>query len=368
MHRRILSAALAAAALVACNQPSSSKGPAKSGPAVATGNGITITAEEFKARLDEQSPFIRARYAALDRKKEFLDNLVRFEVLAKEAERQGLDKDPDVQNTLRKIMVQKLVKKNFGDPNGAKDVPDADSQKYYDEHKDEFQKAKRVRLSAIVLNAAAGSKERAAKVAAAKKIVTEVRAAEKANPSAFAAAVSKSSEDQAAKATAGDLGFRSADELEKSYGKAAADAAFALKAGELSAPLETPASVVVFKSTGVQEEINRPFDQVKAQIAARLYREKKTKEFDDLVKKLKDDAKVAVNDAELEKVQVAAAPAGGPGMGGGMPGMPPAMPGLGGGAAGGMPGMPPGGAPHGGPPGAPHGAPPAPPPAPPVSK
>jgi peptidyl-prolyl cis-trans isomerase C len=363
MPRRILAVGLAVAALTACTQPSS-KPAAKSGPAVATGNGITITAEEFKARLDEQSPFIRARYAALDRKKEFLDNLVRFEVLAKEAERQGLDKDPDVQNTLRKVMVQKLVQKNFGDPNGAKDLPDAESQKYYDEHKDEFQKAKRVRLSAIVLNAPAGSKERGAKLAAARKVVAEVTAAEKTNPAAFGAAVGKHSEDQAAKATAGDLGFRSLEELEKSYGKAAAEAAFALKAGALSAPLETPAAVVIFKATGVQEEVNRPFDQVKAQIAARLYREKKTKEFDELVKKLKEDAKVSVNDAELEKIVVAAAPAGGPGM----PGMPPGMGGgMGGGMPGGMPGMPPAG-PPGAPHGAPHGGPPMPPPAPPVSK
>jgi peptidyl-prolyl cis-trans isomerase C len=109
MVRRILVLGLCAAAL-ACSQQS---GPKKTGPAVAKGNGITITADEFKARLDEQSPFIRARYSTLERKKEFLDNLIRFEVLAKEAERQGLAKDPDVQMTLKKIMVQKLVQKSF---------------------------------------------------------------------------------------------------------------------------------------------------------------------------------------------------------------------------------------------------------------
>ena len=51
MVRRILVTGLCAAAL-ACGQ----SGPKKSGPVVASGNGITITAEEFKARLDEQSP------------------------------------------------------------------------------------------------------------------------------------------------------------------------------------------------------------------------------------------------------------------------------------------------------------------------
>src|SRR5512141_2997192 len=161
MVRRILLVTVAAA-LAACGN----SGPKKSGPAVASGKGITITADEFKARLDEQSPFIRARYSNLDRKKEFLDNLIRFEVLAKEAERQGLDKDPDVQNTLKKIMVQKLVQKNFQDTNGAADVPDADVQKYFDDHKDEYNRPRRVRVAAVIWNAPQGSPDRAKKVAA----------------------------------------------------------------------------------------------------------------------------------------------------------------------------------------------------------
>jgi peptidyl-prolyl cis-trans isomerase C len=75
MVRRILLVTVAAA-LAACGN----SGPKKSGPPVATGKGVTITTDEFKARLDEQSPFIRARYTTLERKKEFLDNLIRFEV------------------------------------------------------------------------------------------------------------------------------------------------------------------------------------------------------------------------------------------------------------------------------------------------
>jgi peptidyl-prolyl cis-trans isomerase C len=326
MLRRTATSALAALALVACSQEA---GPKKNGPAVATGNGVVITAEEFKARLDEQSPFIRARYSTLERKKEFLDNLIRFEVLAKEAERQGLDKDPDVQLTLRKVMVQKLVQKNFADQAGAKDLPDAELQKYYDDHKDEFQKPKKVRLAAIVFAAPAGAPDRAKKVAAARQALAEVKKAEKANPLAFVAAVGKYSEDAASKAVSGDLNFKSKEELEKGYGKELAEAAFALKSGETSGVVETAQGVYVVKATGVQEELNRPFDQVKAQIASKLFREKRTKDFDELVKKLKADAKISVNDAELEKVVVAAAPAGAPpGMMGmpGMQGMPPAGP------------------------------------------
>ena len=74
---------------------------------MAQGEGVLITADEVKARLDEQSPFIRQRYQSLERKKEFLDGLVRFELLARAAQQQGLDKDPDVQLAARKMMVQR---------------------------------------------------------------------------------------------------------------------------------------------------------------------------------------------------------------------------------------------------------------------
>lgn len=76
-------------ALATISVASCSRGGKKSGPAVAEGGGITVTADELKARLDEQSPFVRARYATLERKKEFLENLIRFELLAKEAEKNG---------------------------------------------------------------------------------------------------------------------------------------------------------------------------------------------------------------------------------------------------------------------------------------
>ncbi len=316
MIRRIL-LVTAVAALAACGN----SGPKKSGPVVASGKGITITADEFKARLDEQSPFIRARYSTLERKKEFLDNLIRFEVLAKEAERQGLDKDPEVQLTLRKIMVQKLVQKSFQDQGAGKELPEAELQKYYDEHKDEFNRPRKARVAAIIFNAPAGSPARAAKVAAARKALAKVKAEEKKNPMAFQQAVAAFSEDAASKGVAGDLGFKSADELEKSFGKEVAQAAFALKPGEVSGVIEGAQGVYLVRVAGVQEELSRSFDQVKAQINQKLSRERRTKEFDDLVKKLRDEANVTVDDKALEAVAVAAPPPGQPGMPG-MPGMP----------------------------------------------
>jgi len=318
MVRRIVAIGLCAAA-IACSPEKGPKKKEKSGPVVAKGGGITITADEFKARLDEQSPFIRARYSNLDRKKEFLDNLIRFEVLAKEAERQGLNDDPDVQNTLKKIMVQKLVQKNFQDQAGAADVPEADLTKYYEDHKDEYNRPKRVRVAAVVWNAPQGSPDRAKKLALAQKALAKLKAEEKKNTLAFAQIVSEYSEDVATKSAAGDLQFKSSDELAKAHSKEVAEAAFKLKTGETSGIVQAPQGLYLLKYTGEQPELNRTFEQVKTQIANKLHREKKTKEFDEWLKGLREKAKIAVDDKALDAIEVQAAPAA-PGMAGPMGG------------------------------------------------
>src|SRR3990170_661834 len=160
---------------------SCSKGSDTKGPAVAKGDGVVVTADEFKARLEEQSPFIRARYTTLDRKKEFLENLIRFELLAHQAVEQKLDKDPEVQATLKKIMVQKLVRKAFDEKESGQ-VSDGDARKYYDEHKNEYVKPERIRLSQIFVKAEKGSADRSKKSAEVKKLYAQLKVDGAKNP------------------------------------------------------------------------------------------------------------------------------------------------------------------------------------------
>jgi peptidyl-prolyl cis-trans isomerase C len=323
---RKTSIVLAVAATVACGKgaPSSSK----KGPVVAQGGGVVITADELKARLDEQSPMIRARFTTVERKKEFLDNMIRFELLASAAEKNGLGNDPDVQLTMKKVMVSKYYQKFFQDAEAAKSVPEADQKKYYDEHPDEFHRPLRVHAAQVFLKAEASSPERAKKAAEAKKLLAKLQADEKKNPSAFPTVAREASEDVATKATGGDLSFKSQDELEKAYGKEVAEAVLKLKDNETaSVVVESPKGFHLLHVYGRQVEMNRGFDEVKGQIASRLSAQKRTKDFDDYVKKLRADANIKVDDAALEKVPVSGAGSPSQPTVGAMP-VPPAHPGV----------------------------------------
>ena len=70
---------------------------AQKGQIVARIGDRLITLQEFEKRLNQQSSFARARHNSPSRKQEFLDSMVRFELLAIEAKRKGYDQRPDVQ-------------------------------------------------------------------------------------------------------------------------------------------------------------------------------------------------------------------------------------------------------------------------------
>jgi peptidyl-prolyl cis-trans isomerase C len=53
---------------------------------VAKVDDAVITVGDVQERINKQAPFIRSRYTTIEKKKEFLDNLIRFEVMARRFE------------------------------------------------------------------------------------------------------------------------------------------------------------------------------------------------------------------------------------------------------------------------------------------
>jgi peptidyl-prolyl cis-trans isomerase C len=296
------------------------------GPVVATVGGESITADDLKHRLDETSPFLRARYNTLDRKKEFLENLIRNELLAQEAQRQGLDKSPAVKEQAKRAMIQELIKKQLDERLSGADIADGELKKFYDAHLDDFVKPERARVFHILF-AAKDAKEKAAAKKHAAELLKDIEAREKKGEvNAFQTAAIKESKDQLSAPMGGDLRFLSRDELAKAYNPQLADAAFALKnPGDKAGPLETPAGVELVKLQVKTVALNRSFEDSKESIRGRMARERRSREYDDWMKKLRENAKVSINDAELDKVQAEAAapPAGMQAVHPPVPGQPP---------------------------------------------
>ncbi len=303
---------LAAASLtVACGDPSGGQqinvlhNKDGRGTKVATFGNDSVTVEELKQRFAEMSPYSRAGYQTVEKKKEYVEGLARFELLAAEAARRGMLNDPEVVETAKKVMVQRLLQKELEEK--PTPVPDSEVAAYYIQHHGDYVKPEMIRLSHIFLAAPKGDAEkRAAQKAKALELLDKARAAPPMDYQSFATLVRQSSEEPRTKPLEGDMRFLSSEELAKQYGLEVAKAAGQLsKVGQLAPDVvETDAGFHVLKLQGRQSELNLSQDQVKTQIQNILIHEQKMKNYQKLLDGLKGSQNYKVDDAALAKVEI----------------------------------------------------------------
>jgi peptidyl-prolyl cis-trans isomerase C len=279
-----------------------SAAPGGKSEAVATIDGQTlVTVDQLEDQLREQSPFVRARYTDASKKKEFLDGLVRFELLGREAAKEGFDKDPEVVKDMKKAMVQQLLRKKFDEDPAVSKMSDEELKEFFEQHKDDYVKPERVRIQVIEFKGAPGD----AKVQAeAKKDVLDVREkTKKGDLAAYSLLARTRSDDESTKLKGGDSDYKTREELAKSYGDGVANAALGLKEiNDISEVVRGVDGWYVVRLSGRQNAINRTFDQVKPAIQARAWHEKRTKLYDAYVKELEDKSGVKIDEAALAKI------------------------------------------------------------------
>lgn len=287
-------------------------------------DGTTISLGEFADRINQQSPYLRARYNSPERRREFLDNLIRFELLAQEAERRGYGNDAEVQRTLKQVMIQRLMKQDFEDKVKVESISDEDMRKYYDEHRDEYHKPEQVRASVILV------KDRAK----AERLLREIQA-KAGDARFFRQTAQEQSEDAETKSRGGDLRYfsRPAERRpdEPTVPAEVANAAFELQnVGDVAGTLvKAGGSNYIVKLTGKRKALDRTFDEVRRTIQNRLWRERRQAEIEHFVDELRKQANVRVHDDVLGQVHVdTTMPAGAEGTVPGGPGGPGGPPGV----------------------------------------
>ena len=276
---------------------------------------VVITLGEFQERINRQSPYIRARYTSLEQKKEFLDSLVRFEILAKEAYRRGYDKDPEVIRTMKQVMIQKLMRDEFDAKVTADTVSDAEMKTYYDANVADYVKPEEVRVSAIILK----------NKAQADRVLLEAKGDAGKTNKGFRDLVTKYSADEETKLRGGDL--RYVDASNKDLPQPVIKAAFTLmNTGDVSGVVDAGnGQFFILKQTGRRKAMTKTFDDAKPQIRNKLFREKRLQAQKDFIDNLKNQAKIEINEPNLAKVRIDTSTRGDDGTGASL--SPPPMPG-----------------------------------------
>lgn len=260
----------------------------------------TITVGDFAQRLSDQSPYLRARYNSPDRRREFLDNLVRFELLAKEAHKRGLDKLPEVERTRDQVMVQQMMKDLFENKIQLSDITGDQIRSYYDAHHDEFHKPEQVRASQILIK----------NEAKAKSALAQIKA-DPTNVDLFRQLVEKDNEDPKTKDRFGDMGFfarpgEGPPDQSADVPPPVAEAAFQIDriGGVYPELVKTDDGFHIIKLTGRRPALDRSLEQARRPIQNRLWREKREKAVNDFVASLRKKANIQENLDLLSQVHI----------------------------------------------------------------
>lgn len=146
-------------------------------------------------------------------------------------------------------------------------------KQYYEEHRAQFETPEERRARHILVSVAKGAS--AEVKAKAKEKADKLLAEAKANPKAFADLAKKNSEDPGSAAEGGDLGFFAKGRMAKPFD----DAVFAMKAGDITGPVETQFGYHIIQLEEVKAPAGTGFEQAKAQVEAELRKSEGSRKF-----------------------------------------------------------------------------------------
>lgn len=168
MNRRPAHALLvflgAASLLGGCNESSiKAQQQAEAGPPIAGLNAQDaarilakvgdrpITLGDYAKALDRMDGFDRLRYQTKERRRELLNDMINVELLASEAKRRGLDKEPETEEAVRTLLRDAMLAETRSDLPTPAEIPAEEVRAYFEANSDKFSEPERRRVAAVVM-------------------------------------------------------------------------------------------------------------------------------------------------------------------------------------------------------------------------
>jgi peptidyl-prolyl cis-trans isomerase C len=245
----------------------------------------TMTVGQYNQLVDA----LPEQYQATARgagKRQVVEQLINLKTMAQEARRRKLDQDPGYKTQVAFQSENILASVLFRDMSANMKIETADVQKYYDEHKSEYERVK----ARHILIRTKGS----AAPAGGKKELTDEEALEKTKAlrarivagEDFAAIAKTESDDTGSGATGGELNFFSHGQMVPPFEKAA----FALPVGQVSEPVKSQFGYHLIQ---VEKHESKTLDEVRPEIEKKLRPELAKQAVD----KLRKETPVKVDDS-----------------------------------------------------------------------
>jgi peptidyl-prolyl cis-trans isomerase C len=168
---------------------------------------------------------------------------------------------------------------------GKTEVSEEEAKKFYEENKTEFAQPETVKASHILFRV---NKEDAQEIVDQKLKAAQGAEARAKKGEDFTALAKELSEEPGAKESGGDLGFFPKDRMVPEF----AEVAFSEKVGDISNPVRTQFGWHVIKVTEKKPAGTLPYDEVKSQLMTYLKAKKQEEAAQEVLKTLRDSAKI----------------------------------------------------------------------------
>lgn len=232
--------------------------PAAANGVVAEVDGQKLTAEDVKKLVAGAPPQIKQGLARDP--KSVLQYLFTIRHLASEGEKEKLDQQSPTKEQLEFSRSQVLAQADIDRQNSQIQVSDADQQKYYQDHKDDFEEAK-IKVIYVAFGPPGGASDKPTRSEAeagskADNLVKQLRGG-----ADFGKTAKENSDDPASASREGDYGrpIHRTDRITENV----KSTIFALKPGDVSEPVKQSNGFYIFK---LVEKSAEPFDAVKERI------------------------------------------------------------------------------------------------------
>src|SRR5262249_43788100 len=110
-----------------------------------------MTLKELNEMIAQYPPQFRGAFTTFDRKKNLIDRILESTTFAMAAEKEGLDKDPEIQKQLQSSREQILTYAFQRKISKQTNASDDEAKKYYDEHPKEFTMPEQVKARHILV-------------------------------------------------------------------------------------------------------------------------------------------------------------------------------------------------------------------------
>ena len=300
LKRAMVLAVLPSLFFVSC-----SRAPQGDNAVVARVGKNAITVGEFKDMMARRGALVSDAYRDPAAKETLLEEVIRLEVLAARAGKEGYFNDPEISIAIKRLVVKKLEEEAVGRSLEDIEVTDGEIAAYYRAHLDRFAVPERIQLALIqVAVPAKASPEKKAELAARAAQVREEALHLDAATRNFGYLAAQYSDDQVTRYKGGQTGwiatggrgYRWPDEIVK-------QAVALAQPGEISPVIETEQGYFMVRLVERRAADAIPLEQVKLNIRQDVAQQKMNERLDRLYAESRAGLKIKIDHDLLNSIQ-----------------------------------------------------------------